>query len=787
MGIKDKDRTMKDEPQIFTRTDMQGTPVELDVLKVLEDVSITESLLRQYIHEAFAIQDKIANIHSPRILSSALPPASSFSSHIFEESYVTGVLGIQIPLNESHPYSPNLQSKIIEEQLVLEGWFGDFKKVGGDMKNMALSLRYMFEDPSRVQSFVSTSFDTIIKEPITKIVEFIKGMIEKVSGWFSKFEFGKKIAALWEKTKSFLNSLKEKLETAWTKVKGLAGWKQALGVIALGTAIGYLWKEKGWGDIIDDVGKKIDAVNEVILKWGQKVAKTVKKGAISLAKKPNLKKEMYAVPPLASLLYEDDERLHEFLGGIFGKKNKDAKQMGLELSKGTPAPEDGILISPEQAKNAKIEPKSEDEAKDELENVKGQAKDAATDELKDAASELGSMEEVQVMREEIITAAKPLFDQFQEIFLNAAKGILQKVGIEAISSLVTGGVGTFLKGLKNAYGGVKLISDLFGDSLGSFVKKIENPEEETKEAESGKGDPTDANAQKAESLIRAYVRNKLLNENKLSGRTIEGILDLLDGYASNTWIFFDTETTGMHPGAAQLTEIGAIAIDPKTWDSTASVLGQFNEKISFTPETEKLMNDPDSEERKEWEKKNQQSRRPLNKPQDVLAMTRYGEKGRSYGEEQDTLEQFFEWADGFPNPLFVAQNASFDLKFLNVRSGGKLPKYPVLDTMQLMQYYLIPLLKTQSKAEEGDPEAQELLNKLYIKRGNWGYHSSSMGVVSKAYGINIDDWHNALADVKMMMEMYRNVVNTIRKGLGTDISKEQGKVLSRQKKRKKKR
>ncbi len=60
-------------------------------------------------------------------------------------------------------------------------------------------------------------------------------------------------------------------------------------------------------------------------------------------------------------------------------------------------------------------------------------------------------------------------------------------------------------------------------------------------------------------------------------------------------------------------------------------------------------------------------------------------------------------------------------------------------------------------------------------------------MVSKAYGIKIDDWNNALEDVKMIMEMYRNVVSTIRKGMGTDISKEQGKVLSRQRKRKKRR
>jgi DNA polymerase III epsilon subunit-like protein len=166
-------------------------------------------------------------------------------------------------------------------------------------------------------------------------------------------------------------------------------------------------------------------------------------------------------------------------------------------------------------------------------------------------------------------------------------------------------------------------------------------------------------------------------------------------------------------------------------------------------------------------------------------MTRYGESDREYGGEQEILDGFYEFVEGFPEPLLVAQNASFDLKFLNVRSGGKLPRYPVLDTMQLMKYYLVPLLKTQVSAEDGDPEAQALLDKLYVKKGNWGYHSTSMGVVSDAYGISIDDWHNALADVKMMMEMYKEVVQTIRKGMGVDISKEQGKVRSHKKKRRK--
>jgi DNA polymerase III epsilon subunit-like protein len=287
-----------------------------------------------------------------------------------------------------------------------------------------------------------------------------------------------------------------------------------------------------------------------------------------------------------------------------------------------------------------------------------------------------------------------------------------------------------------------------------------------------------------ESLVRKYVRT-LLTENKLSGRTIEGVLKLLDGYANNTWIFFDTETTGMSPHSAQLTEIGAIAVDPQDWQTTSQVMGEFNEKIKLTDETEKLLNDPESKERKAWEKGNQKARNPLKEPQDVLAMTRYGEQGRDYGDEQEVLDEFFEFVESFPNPLMIAQNAAFDLEFLSVRSDGNLTRYPVLDTQKLMQHYLVPLLKTQTAAEGGDPGAQELLDKLYVKKGNWGYHSISMGVVSKAYGVSIDDWHNALADVKMMMEMYQNVVQTIRQGMGVDIRQEQGKALSREKKRRK--
>jgi DNA polymerase III epsilon subunit-like protein len=278
-------------------------------------------------------------------------------------------------------------------------------------------------------------------------------------------------------------------------------------------------------------------------------------------------------------------------------------------------------------------------------------------------------------------------------------------------------------------------------------------------------------------LLREYIRQCLLQESKLSGRTIKGVLDLLDGYADNTWIFFDTETTGIHPGSAQLTEIGAIAVDPNAWAADASVLGEFNEKIKLEQET------LDKIARQKARGVEDEGARKKMSVTDILSMTRYGDSDGDYGLEQEVLDRFLEWIESFPNPLLVAQNARFDMRFISVRSEGELPTYPVLDTQELMKLYLVPLLKTQAAAEGGDTQAQELLDKLYVNKGNWGYHSVSMGVVSQAYGIDIEDWHNALADVKMMMEMYKSVVDTIRQGMEVDINQEQGKVLSRRKKR----
>ena len=45
--------------------------------------------------------------------------------------------------------------------------------------------------------------------------------------------------------------------------------------------------------------------------------------------------------------------------------------------------------------------------------------------------------------------------------------------------------------------------------------------------------------------------------------SIEQLFDKLKDFGDNTWIFFDTETTGFKPETAQLTEIAAVGRIPQ--------------------------------------------------------------------------------------------------------------------------------------------------------------------------------------------------------------------------------
>jgi hypothetical protein len=72
--------------------------------------------------------------------------------------YVSGVLGIQTPLQESYPYSTPLTEEILREQLILEGWIESVKGFIADKakpyKDFFTTLTQVIQDPSKLKSFL---------------------------------------------------------------------------------------------------------------------------------------------------------------------------------------------------------------------------------------------------------------------------------------------------------------------------------------------------------------------------------------------------------------------------------------------------------------------------------------------------------------------------------------------------------------------------------------------------------------------------------------------------------
>jgi len=272
---------------------------------------------------------------------------------------------------------------------------------------------------------------------------------------------------------------------------------------------------------------------------------------------------------------------------------------------------------------------------------------------------------------------------------------------------------------------------------------------------------------------RKYVlKEAYILDSDFFDASIEQLFEKLKDFGDNTWIFFDTETLGFTPETKQLTEIGAIAAHPNNWqfDEVEAEEGLFYDKIKLNPETLADFEASDDPEIKY-----------------PLKLTRYGMKKAEYREkypkgmpnEEDVVRQFVSYLESQPNPVLVAQNAEFDINFVQTRADlynipVNMREYPIFDTMILIKLWHNSLIKTL--ADEGNEQAQIILQALTMT-GKFGeYTSSSMGPVSKAYEISTKEWHNALADVKMMMEMTKVIFMALLDSADVNISKYQDRM-----------
>jgi len=158
-----------------------------------------------------------------------------YPGYIFEQEYVAGVLGIQIPLNEAAPYSDSYRQQIIQEHMLLEAFFSDFKKLTGDTKNAALALRYIMQDASRISDYTSLVMQDL-NESYEKLKSFLETVTQSLSSIVKQYSNDKIKSAL-----SWSEGMLSKINTLYEASKGVNGWKGAMMVSGALVGIGYVW------------------------------------------------------------------------------------------------------------------------------------------------------------------------------------------------------------------------------------------------------------------------------------------------------------------------------------------------------------------------------------------------------------------------------------------------------------------------------------------------------------------------------------------------------------------
>jgi DNA polymerase III alpha subunit (gram-positive type) len=267
------------------------------------------------------------------------------------------------------------------------------------------------------------------------------------------------------------------------------------------------------------------------------------------------------------------------------------------------------------------------------------------------------------------------------------------------------------------------------------------------------------------------------------------ITDILDSFQDKTLIFFDTETTGLSGTKefSQVTEIAAVA-----FDSQGQQLGEYHFKTELSPSVTSKINkekqkqiqqreiearrkeDPASNEKDVWNWK-------WKSIEDILDMTGYQKDTAPVVEEKEALEGFKNFVVSFSNPLLIAHNATFDMMQINNglkrHNSGYMPKLQVLDTLQLVNNYMKPLLKIL-QGGSASPRVQRLIVALSFPAKDIKSLSSeeikqkldsipdleqryktvnkmfvSLGHLTAGFDVNLTNWHTAIADAKALSEI----------------------------------
>lgn len=245
--------------------------------------------------------------------------------------------------------------------------------------------------------------------------------------------------------------------------------------------------------------------------------------------------------------------------------------------------------------------------------------------------------------------------------------------------------------------------------------------------------------------IKEYL--EFITEHKLYGKSIKDMLKLIEEKSKKYWVILDSETTGLPSNEydVQLTQLSGIVVKFNFENNTFDEVDVFNKKIKLTDNTKGQMKDHSNIKR-------------------ILSFNHYGQKTQ-FHDEKETLKEFQNFIKQYDNPIFIIQNAEFDMRYLNTRGDVRF-RNEVIDTKQLLQYFYLPTLQ---KLSETDDTYKDLVNTIGISSRDNGLISSSLSKVGPALGINMNGYHDALVDCRLLSEMFSKVIIFLKENSNTDI------------------
>ena len=224
----------------------------------------------------------IAHINWEDLIQETLVSDGLYKSYIFEKDYIEGVLGIQIPLNESYPYSSELKIKILEEEGKIRGFFSSLKQAAKGGWEIAMTMREACKDKASIEQYTKMAINQMqpkMKQCISWL-EYVKEIDAKVATPPEMKEGSRKVI------RKVYTELLKVLPGLDSKVSSADGWRKVIWVTMALVAVEFVHsKIQSVG--LDVLEGAIDEFNVVAKDQGVEL---IKKGSVKSESKVVLTK-----------------------------------------------------------------------------------------------------------------------------------------------------------------------------------------------------------------------------------------------------------------------------------------------------------------------------------------------------------------------------------------------------------------------------------------------------------------------------------------------------------------